>query len=139
MRARERPVGVSTTSVTYRTVLSLGVCVTCVCVRCRRHGTVPQRVRVLVVLRETHPSHPGVQHHRGTSLAQRPVAGRPGHHRLQGQGPHPAHADSAQSQVIVQRQVVQAVCVQLASRGGSSEERDLSVFTWWLFLTRIDK
>ena len=95
------------------------VCVTCVCVCGGRHWAVPQGVGVLVVLRESHPPHAGVQHHRGAALAQRAVAGRPGHHGLQRQSPDSAHAhptdptNAAQGQVVVQREVVQAIRVQL--------------------------
>lgn len=71
----QTPLGVSV-----RALIRWSVRVTCVGVRGGGHRAVPQGVRVLVVLWEPDPPHAGVQHHRGAALAQRAVAGCPGHH-----------------------------------------------------------
>ncbi|TNN25819.1 hypothetical protein EYF80_064050 [Liparis tanakae] len=89
------------------------VCVT----RVRVPRGVPQGVGVPVVLRESHSPHAGVRRPRG-AVAQRAVAGR---HGLQGQGPAlqgQGPAPNAPAQLVVQREVVQAVCVQLEGRRG---------------------
>lgn len=88
-----------------------------------RHGAVSERVGVLVVLREPDPPDAGVQNHRGPALAQRPIAGRPS---LQRQGADSAHPHAAQRQVVVQREVVQTVGVQL---GGKWKRSNLEMRT----------
>ena len=122
-------------------VCDLCVCVTGVCVGGGRHRAVSQGVGVLVVLWESDPSHTGVQHHRGAALAQCAVTGRPGHNGLQSQGPDSAYSaysahtdptdptDAAKDQVVVQREVVQTICVELQRRTDHTVRRTRDIGT----------